>query len=148
MASTWAPGAGLAGPARNSTSASEGLVFVDTNVLVYAYDTTAGEKRERARSRLDRLWSGAQGCLSVPVLQEFYVTVTRKVESPLERETAADLIRDLAYWRVHAPIAEDVLGAIGLQARHALSFWDAMILWSAQQLGCDVLWSEELTGQQ
>lgn len=125
-------------------SADESLVFVDTNVLVYAYDRSAGEKRARAHELLDQLWLESRGCLSVQVLQEFYVAITQKVHKPLGQQAAADLIRDLAYWKLHAPVAEDVLGAIHLQRRHKISFWDAMILWSAARLGCITVWSEDL----
>jgi predicted nucleic acid-binding protein len=125
--------------------ADESPVFVDTNVLVYAYDRSAGEKRARARELLDQLWSDAQGCVSVQVLQEFYVAITQRVQRPLAQEVAADIIRDLSYWRLYAPVAEDVLGAIDLQRRHKTSFWDAMILWSAARLGCATVWSEDLS---
>lgn len=125
-------------------NADEAPVFVDTNVLVYAFDQSAGEKRDRAHSLLDRLWENMRGRLSVQVLQEFYVTVTQKVERPLEPEAAGEIVRDLSYWQIHAPVAEDVLGAIDLQQRYVLSFWDAMVLWSAQQLGCSTIWSEDL----
>jgi predicted nucleic acid-binding protein len=125
--------------------ADESPVFVDTNVLVYAYDRSAGEKRARARELLDQLWSDAQGCVSVQVLQEFYVAITQRVQRPLAQEVAADIVRDLSYWRLHAPVAEDVLGAIDLQRRHKTSFWDAMILWSAARLGCAMVWSEDLS---
>jgi predicted nucleic acid-binding protein len=126
-------------------SAADGPVFVDSNILVYAYDQTAGEKRTQARELLEGLWESGRGAISVQVLQEFYVTVTQKVRTPLKRETAAGVVRDLAHWNVHAPQAEDVLGAIDLQGRHALSFWDAMIIWSAGQLGCSTIWSEDLS---
>jgi len=126
-------------------SADDSPVFVDTNVLVYAYDQSAGEKRDRARLLLDQLWSDVRGCVSVQVLQEFYVAITQKVHRPLAPEAAADIVRDLSYWRVHAPVAEDIMGAIDLQQRHKISFWDAMILWSAAQLGCTTVWSEDLS---
>lgn len=126
-------------------SVDEAPEFVDTNVFVYAFDQTAGEKRDRAHSLLDRLWADMRGCLSVQVLQEFYVTVTQKVGRPLEPEEAAETIRDLSYWRIHAPVAEDVLGAADLQQRYMTSFWDAMIIWSAKQLGCSIIWSEDLS---
>jgi predicted nucleic acid-binding protein len=129
-------------------SAETGLVFADTSILVYAYDKSAGAKRERARSILDELWSANRGCLSVQVLQEFYVAVTQKVQRPLSPEAAADIVRDLTFWRLHAPAGEDVLSAIDLQRRHRVSFWDAMILWSARRLGCATLWSEDLSSGQ
>jgi predicted nucleic acid-binding protein len=125
-------------------SADAELVFVDTNVLVYAYDRSAGMKRVRACSLLDELWSANRGCLSIQVLQEFFVSMTQKVHRPLSPQAAADILRDLLYWKLHAPVGEDVLGAIDLQRRHRVSFWDAMILWSARQLGCRTLWSEDL----
>jgi len=126
-------------------SEDESPVFVDTNVLVYAFDQSAGEKHQRAHSLLDQLWSDMRGCVSIQVLQEFYVAITQKVQRPLAQEVAADIVRDLSYWRLHTPVAEDVLGAIDLQRRHKTSFWDAMILWSAQQLGCSTVLSEDLS---
>ena len=118
--------------------------FVDTNVLVYAHDTSAGAKHQRAKALIQDLWERQAGCLSVQVLQELYVTLTGKVAQPPPEETALQIIRDLSFWRIHAPNAEDVLGAIALRRRYAISFWDAMILWSAAQLGCSVIWSEDL----
>lgn len=123
----------------------DGLQFVDTNILVYAHDRTAGAKQARARELIESLWEKHLACISVQVMQEFYVVATKKVAKPLESATAVHILQDLSYWRVHEPVTEDVLGAIGLQQRHELSFWDAMILWSAQQLDCDVVWSEDLS---
>ena len=126
-------------------SAEVGRQFVDTNILVYAHDNSAGPKHQPALDLMDELWESHLGCLSVQVMQEFYVVTTQKITKPLEQETAARILRDLTQWHLHAPIAEDVLGAIGLQQRYRVSFWDAMILWSAQQLGCSILWSEDLS---
>lgn len=118
--------------------------FVDTNILVYAHDQSAGEKHNQAKTLIQELWQAKTGCLSVQVLQEFYVVVTQKVRRPLTAAAAARIIEDLAFWRVYAPNTRDVLGAIELQRRYTLSFWDAMIMWSAAQLGCATLWSEDL----
>lgn len=118
--------------------------FVDTNVLVYAHDTSAGEKHERAAELVRSLWESRQGCLSVQVLQEFYVSVTRKVASPLDMDQAQRLVRDLSFWHIQIPDAGDVLGAIDLQRRYQLSFWDAMIVRSAAECGCQIIWSEDL----
>jgi predicted nucleic acid-binding protein len=126
-------------------SANAGLQFMDTNILVYAHDRSAGSKHERALELMEGLWENHLGCLSLQVLQEFYVVTTQKIARPLEPETVTRILRDLTQWHVHAPIAEDVLGAIGLQQQYKVSFWDAMILWSAQQLGCSILWSEDLS---
>ena len=99
-------------------------------------------------SLVQNLWALNTGCLSIQVLQEFYVTITQKVDAPLDVSTAVSLISDLAYWRVHAPQATDVLAAIDLQQRYVISFWDAMIIRSALQLGCNTVWSEDLSSGQ
>lgn len=118
--------------------------FVDTNVLVYAHDTSAGTKHERAKALLTDLWNAGNGCLSIQVLQEFYVSVTRKVLKPLDGEAASLIVSDLAQWTIHAPDVEDVVGAIEVHRRSGISFWDAMIIRSAAQLGCGIVWSEDL----
>jgi predicted nucleic acid-binding protein len=120
------------------------LQFVDTNILIYAHDTSAGQKHSRAKELLRDLWQSGEGCLSIQVLQEFYVNLTRKVAKPLSAEAAAQIIADLSAWEVHCPSMEDVLDAIHLQNRYQLSFWDAMIVASALQMGCQRLWSEDL----
>jgi predicted nucleic acid-binding protein len=122
--------------------------FVDTNVLIYAHDRSAGPKHQRAKALIQELWDSGGGCLSIQVLQEFYVNVTRKVAQPLTPESAAQIIGDLSVWSVHRPSVDDVLYAIRLQSRFQLSFWDAMIVASALQLGCQVLWSEDLNPAQ
>jgi predicted nucleic acid-binding protein len=118
--------------------------FVDTNILVYAHDTSAGGKQERARALVEQLWNSRDGCLSVQILQEFFVTVTRKIPKPLDAATAKELVADLSRWYVHVPSADDVLGAIGLHQRTGISFWDAMIVCSAVEIGCGVIYSEDL----
>lgn len=120
------------------------LQFVDTNILIYAHDRSAGEKHDQASALIQDLWASGYGCLSVQVLQEFYVNVTRKVARPLPAEAAAQIVADLAVWTVHRPGVDDLLYAIRLQSRFQLSFWDAMIIASALQLGCLILYSEDL----
>lgn len=126
-------------------SAEGGRQFVDTNVIVYAHDDTAGAKRARAQTLLEELWASRAGCLSIQVLQEVYVTLTAKVPRPVEAGTASAIVSDLSRWHVHVPGSDDVLGAIALSRRHRMGFWDAMIVWSAQQQGCTILWSEDLS---
>lgn len=125
-------------------SADTGRQFVDTNVLVYAHDVSAGAKHQQARALLEELWGTGNGCLSVQVLQEFFVTVTRKVACPLDEDSAARIIAYLARWTMFVPDVADVLEAIRLHKRHGLSFWDAMVVRGASHLGCSVLWSEDL----
>ena len=124
------------------------MQFVDTNILVYAHDSTAGERHEIARSLVNELWASRQGCLSLQVLQEFYVVVTRKVPHPLSPMAARNVIALLSSWQVHQPSIADLLFAIDLQQRYDLSLWDSLILVSAQRLNCTVIWSEDFnTGQ-
>ncbi|HYY89527.1 MAG TPA: PIN domain-containing protein [Chloroflexota bacterium] len=122
--------------------------FCDTNVLVYAYDTTAGAKREPARALLERLWLEGAGALSVQVLQELFVTLTRKIARPLEPLAARSIVADLATWQVVEPAAPDVLAAIDGADRWRVSFWDAMIVTTALHVGAAVMWSEDLTDGQ
>ena len=121
------------------------LRFFDTNILVYAYDRSAGRKHTTAARLLEQCWENEDGCLSIQVLQEFYVTVTRKIARPLEYQAARQLVADLAHWRIHVPEAKDVLQAIDFQQTFQLSFWDAMVVQSAARLGCAQLLSEDLS---
>ena len=125
-------------------SESSGLQFVDTNVLIYAHDLSAGRRHTVARDLVRGLWQSGESCLSIQVLQEFYISVTSKVARPLTRDAAARVVADLSAWPIHRPGVEDVLVAIQLQRRHQVSFWDAMIIASATQMGCHTVWSEDL----
>jgi predicted nucleic acid-binding protein len=119
--------------------------FVDSNILVYAYDIAQGEKHTQAKALLLSLWESGLGCASIQVLQEFYVNVTHKSKFPLTSEEASQVIHDFSDWSVHRPGVKDVVSAIDLHLRHQISFWDAMILQSARQSGCGILWSEDLS---
>jgi predicted nucleic acid-binding protein len=119
-------------------------VFVDTNVLVYSRDASEPSKQAKAMAWLRHIWNTRTGCLSYQVLQEFYITVTEKLDPGLDRESARKDIRSLLLWR---PIAVDnrVLdGAWHIQDRFGLSWWDALIVSAAQVSGCNYLLSEDL----
>ena len=118
--------------------------FVDTNVLVYAYDRAAGEKRRLARDLLESLWDEGRGVLSTQVLQEFYVNVRRKARPPVSQEEARALVADYLVWD---PIVNDgatVLEAVDVGHRYRLSLWDALIVVAAQRADASVLYSEDL----
>lgn len=124
------------------------IVFVDTNILIYAHDSDAAEKRNRAADALKKLWSDRTGRLSVQVLQEFYVTVTKKLPSTLGRAAAREVIRIYTPW-VHAPTTpETVIRATELSELSQLSFWDGLIIASAEQVGANVILSEDLNAGQ
>lgn len=118
--------------------------FVDTNILVYAYDTSAGGKHVTAAQLLADLWQNRTGLISTQVLQEFFVTVTRKIPRPLAIPVARAIIEDLSRWEVVAPGADTVLQAIDLQRDHQLSFWDAMVVAAAHAGGAELLLTEDL----
>jgi len=120
--------------------------FVDTNVLVYAHDRSAGAKHTASIGLLSQLVEDDAGALSVQVLTEFYSAVTKK--GHLKPKAAEAVISDLADWTIHQPGHADVLRAIGLQVRYQLQWWDALILNSAIQLGCSILWTEDLNDRQ
>ncbi|RAV18344.1 PIN domain nuclease [Mycolicibacterium sp. GF69] len=124
------------------------MEFVDTNILLYAYDSAAGEKHVLAAALVDRLWRERRGAISVQVLQEFYVNATRKAEKTIDPMVAVDRLISLSRWRVHSPLADDVVAAATLSSRHQLSFWDAMIVRSAAELRCGTLWTEDLNDGQ
>ena len=120
-------------------------IFVDTNVLVYARDAGERTKQPQALGWLDHLWRSRSGRLSFQVLQEFYVTVTKKLDPGLTPDEARADVRSLLAWR---PVAVDVgvlEAAWSLEDRHSLSFWDALIIAAAQAAGCEQVLSEDLT---
>jgi predicted nucleic acid-binding protein len=122
--------------------------FCDTNVFVYAYDMTAGTKREQAARLLRRLWQLGEGVVSVQVLQELFVVLTSKIPQPLSAQDARTIVSDLRTWRVVEPGHQDVLDAIDLSGRRQVSFWDAMILTAAIGAGASIVWSEDLNDGQ
>ena len=118
--------------------------FVDTNVLVYAYDRAAGWKHGRARDLVEKLWNEGSGILSTQVLQELYVNVQRKARPPVPQEEARTLVADYLAWD---PVVNDgaaVLEAVDVGHRHQLSFWDALIVVAARKGGASVIYSEDL----
>ncbi len=122
--------------------------FVDTNIFLYAYDLSEPIKREKAQKLISSLWHSRQGVISIQVLQELYVNLTRKLPKPISAERAVQIITDLGQWSLHEPTLSDLKRAIELEKLHKLSFWDAMIVSSAQQMGCKFLWTEDLNSGQ
>lgn len=124
------------------------MEFIDTNILLYAYDTSAGDRHTMAHSLVSTLGRTRTGALSVQVLQEFYVNAVGKIARPLTPTEGRDRLRILARWTVHAPGADDIIAATRIADEHQLSFWDAMIVRSAVALGCRTLWTEDLNDGQ
>ena len=122
--------------------------FVDTNILVYAHDVDAGRRHDVASALVRRLWDARDGVVSTQVLQEFYVTVTRKIPKPISRKDARDLIHTYTAWRVIGVEPADVLADSDYEERFRLSFRDALILMSALKANADQLVSEDLQAGQ
>lgn len=118
--------------------------FLDTNILVYSYDGSAGQKHKLAAQLMEACWKNENGCLSIQILQEFFVTVTRKIANPLNYQIAQQIVADLTQWRLHVPGASDLLQAIEFQQNYQLAFWDAQVIQSATRLGCKQMLSEDL----
>ena len=120
-------------------------VFVDTNVLVYAHDATAGHKQERAREAIMELWNTQAGVLSTQVLQELFVSLTKKIPHPLENRKARRILEDLCAWEVVVNDEQAIFAAIDIQPKFRLSFWDSLILEAAHRSGATTLLSEDLS---
>jgi predicted nucleic acid-binding protein len=121
-----------------------GKVFVDSNVLIYAHDSDAPAKQQRAAERLRELWDNGRGRLSTQVLQEFYVNATQKIKKPLARSVAREIIRNYGLWVESAITIATLVRASEIAESWKLSFWDSMILASAEQDGAPELLSEDL----
>jgi predicted nucleic acid-binding protein len=124
------------------------VTFVDSNVLIYAHDLDAGPKRERAIAKLQALWGAGTGRLSVQVLQEFYVNATRKLTTPVARSTAREVIKTYGVWITRPTTAETVARATDIAELARLSFWDALIVASAEEVEAEEILSEDFNDGQ
>jgi predicted nucleic acid-binding protein len=118
--------------------------FVDTNILVYAYDRTAANKFVGARELMEKLWDSGEGVVSTQVLEEFYVTVTAKIPHRLRPAEARQIIADLGTWRVAVLEMRDILAGSEIAEQYRLNFWDGLILAAAHKEEAVTLWSEDL----
>jgi predicted nucleic acid-binding protein len=122
--------------------------FVDTNILIYAHDRSAGIKHQRARHAIERLWATGQGVLSTQILQELCINLRRKLARPLPVDEVRRLIQDYLSWEIVANSPEAVLKALEIEVRYKISFWDALVLQAAEQSGAAILYSEDLAAGQ
>ena len=122
--------------------------FVDTNILVYAHDRSAGVKHRRAQALVEELWNSGRGALSTQVLQEFCINLRRKSGKPLSVDDVRLLIRDYATWEVVTNSPDSILQALDIEARYKISFWDALIIQAADDAGASILYSEDLAAGQ
>jgi predicted nucleic acid-binding protein len=120
------------------------LVFVDTNILVYAFDQSDGVRQERAERALRPLFLRDRVRLSTQVLQEFYVTMTRKVKAPWKPAEALDVVDAFASWPLVVVNYELIRDSVLLSEESTISFWDALVVNSAARSGADTLLTEDL----
>ncbi len=120
-----------------------GSAFLDTNVVVYAFDDDEPEKQERARAVLDAPATEVL-VLSAQVLAEFYVTVTRKLARPLAPASAREAVAALSELPVVSADADLVLAGIELSDRYQISLWDGLIVQAAVAAGCETILTEDL----
>lgn len=120
------------------------LEFIDSNVLIYAYDTSELLRHTQAKALIRRLWQSGNGAMSIQVTQEFTYNISRKVKRPLQLNEVADILEEFKPWKFHSPTLENVARAARSVEHFKVSFWDALILESASALGCGIVWSEDL----
>ena len=123
-------------------------VFVDTNVLVYARDASEVEKQPKAEAWMRHLWQERTGRLSFQVLQEFYVTVTDKLDPGMDPGDAREEVRSLLAWRPVSMNQRVLEIAWKMQERYRLAWWDALIVAAARAAGCRYLLTEDLQHRQ
>lgn len=118
--------------------------FVDTNILLYASDQSAGSKRLRSAELLSELWQTQNGVMSTQVLQEFFYNATRKLSLPLNIAAARAIVDVYSVW-IRKPItAKTIAHAIDLHGRLRFSFWDSLIIAAALESGCTKLYTEDM----
>jgi predicted nucleic acid-binding protein len=123
---------------------SGGRAFFDTNVFVYLFDENAPAKQAIARKLFKEQGLAGQIALSPQVLQEFYVTVTRKLARPLSPESALAAVTYLNAFALVTVDGATVLRAVYLHQTASLSFWDALIVQAALEGNCKTIFSEDM----
>lgn len=122
--------------------------FVDTNILMYAHDSSAGAKHARAKAVVEQLWQERSGAISTQVLQELAVNLRRRVATPLTTKAVQEIIADYLTWQVVVNDGAAILEALDFEQRYRISFWDALIVQATHAAGANVLYSEDLSDGQ
>ena len=121
-----------------------GKYFADTNVLVYAFDNSDPEKQKVAQQLLEKYGNTGELMVSTQVLQEFFVTVTRKLKPPLATEVAQQLVQSFSHYPVEQVTPQLIDRAIDRYRQESFSFWDSLVVEAAISGGCGVLLSEDM----
>jgi len=116
--------------------------FFDSNILIYADDDGEPEKQSMARGLIENYFGAGLGVVSVQVLQEYFNVVTKKQK--MDASVARVKVELLSKFVANITLPEDVLLAIDVFRLHRLSFWDSMLVRSAKQAECKILFSEDM----
>ena len=125
-------------------TAERDLAFVDTNVLMYAFDKNSSPKKRAAQRLINQLMDEDRLRVSTQVLQELFVTLTRKVNQPCSNDEALAVLEDLTAWPLMAVDYAAIRAAVRLAGQAKLSFWDALVVVAAARIGAAVLYTEDL----
>jgi predicted nucleic acid-binding protein len=123
-------------------------VFLDTNILVYAYDENEPKKQQKAQDILTDGIEQESSFLSVQVLGEFFNVVTRHIPQPMSSDEALEIIDMLSIMPVQEIDLTMVKRAIDTHKTYKISYWDSLILSAAERAGCTMLFSEDLSDGQ
>jgi predicted nucleic acid-binding protein len=123
-------------------------IFLDTNILVYAYDRNDPKKQEVAQSVLVESLENESGVLSVQVLGEFFNVVTRHIKKPMTTNEAKDAIELFSNYFVQEIDLAMVHRSIETHKLYRISYWDALIISAAERAGCQRIFSEDLNANQ
>ena len=119
-------------------------IFLDTNILVYAHDLDAGDKHDVAAKIIYQLWESKNGVLSTQVLQEFYVTLTKKMPRPLNKVATRKILREYFSWQVVINDLQIIFQASEIEEAYRISFWDALIVSAAYSKNVATIITEDL----
>ncbi|MGA9627645.1 MAG: PIN domain-containing protein [Bryobacteraceae bacterium] len=129
-------------------TAEKDLAFVDTNVLVYAFDKSSSPKKRVAQRLINQLMDEDRLRVSTQVLQELFVTLTRKVSKRCSSDEALAVLEDLTAWPLMAVDYAAIRAAVGLAGQAKISFWDALVVVAAARTGAAVLYTEDMNDGQ
>lgn len=123
-------------------------VFVDTSVLLYAFDDADKKKQERSRDWLAACWKRRCGCLSTQVLNEFYANARKRFATAISAGDARAEVRRYQQWKPWLIDQPTIETAWALESRYQLNYWDALMVAAAQHMGCQWLLTEDLQHDQ
>ncbi|MFZ0287213.1 MAG: PIN domain-containing protein [Terriglobales bacterium] len=118
--------------------------FLDSNVLVYAYDLSDSTKQKIAQGLVEQAVLG-EAIASPQVLAEFAATLLHKLSPPARPEAVTTILDALAPIKLIPLDAGVVRRAVEAHATYGVHFYDGMILAAAERAGCERIWSEDLS---